>query len=517
MNMTDAVKALDELDRAAQTGKPDAIARAILRNVWPLYDRHYDELVRMVGSLPTETLDRHPVLRGLHPLTPIRACKSPRSMPRMSAPDTRDSDPDQEDLLTMTQMMLLRVFGDESGSVRCAQRLSARLERTRNDARERPEGPLWYYHLQIGSTYLSAGQTAQALYELATARQITVVNQDPQAERVTLGRIAVAHAVRGSLDDAASALALAKARPAPRASEANAVAATEAVATALIAVERMAPDIDDALAALPPYDCFEAMWPFAALARSRGLLAQDRPGEALEATRLTAGTHPVQAGSMACDVLDAAAIEATMNLGDIGRAQRLADAARTPSGVLTRLARARLALHVGDVEAAHRILRSPRETPTSGPAQRIETGLLSVWCEFARTGTLIPPVAGRVHRAGVNADNRRIFATLPRTLIDDVARRLPQDAVCEFARVQHGIRYRRVHRHARLTAGETRVLRALPLHDTTASMAAAFHVSPNTVKTQLKSLYRKLGCSSRDEALQMAAGTHFAVPERMSA
>jgi DNA-binding CsgD family transcriptional regulator len=48
------------------------------------------------------------------------------------------------------------------------------------------------------------------------------------------------------------------------------------------------------------------------------------------------------------------------------------------------------------------------------------------------------------------------------------------------------------------------VLRALPAHETTAAIAVAFHVSPNTIKSQLKSIYRKLGCSSRTDAIKLA-------------
>ncbi|MBP1325896.1 DNA-binding CsgD family transcriptional regulator [Leucobacter exalbidus] len=56
-----------------------------------------------------------------------------------------------------------------------------------------------------------------------------------------------------------------------------------------------------------------------------------------------------------------------------------------------------------------------------------------------------------------------------------------------------------------LTPSELRVLNALPLHATTASIAAAFHVSPNTIKSQLKALYRKLECSSREGAIKTAS------------
>jgi LuxR family maltose regulon positive regulatory protein len=58
-----------------------------------------------------------------------------------------------------------------------------------------------------------------------------------------------------------------------------------------------------------------------------------------------------------------------------------------------------------------------------------------------------------------------------------------------------------------LTPAERRVLELLPTHLTDAQMAEQLFVSRNTVKTHLKSVYRKLEVSSRAEAVQMARDT----------
>ena len=57
---------------------------------------------------------------------------------------------------------------------------------------------------------------------------------------------------------------------------------------------------------------------------------------------------------------------------------------------------------------------------------------------------------------------------------------------------------------AQLTPAELRVLQFLPRHLSFPQIATSTHVSPNTVKTHAASIYRKLGCSSRDEAVQRA-------------
>jgi LuxR family transcriptional regulator, maltose regulon positive regulatory protein len=55
-----------------------------------------------------------------------------------------------------------------------------------------------------------------------------------------------------------------------------------------------------------------------------------------------------------------------------------------------------------------------------------------------------------------------------------------------------------------LTPAELRVLRFLPTHLSFTEIAAQAYVSPNTVKTQAQSVYRKLGVSSRGEAVEKA-------------
>lgn len=50
-----------------------------------------------------------------------------------------------------------------------------------------------------------------------------------------------------------------------------------------------------------------------------------------------------------------------------------------------------------------------------------------------------------------------------------------------------------------LTAREREVARRAALGETTTAIASALHVSPNTVKTQLRSIYRKLGVTTRSE------------------
>jgi LuxR family maltose regulon positive regulatory protein len=55
-----------------------------------------------------------------------------------------------------------------------------------------------------------------------------------------------------------------------------------------------------------------------------------------------------------------------------------------------------------------------------------------------------------------------------------------------------------------LTRAELRTLRYLPTHLSFKQIGDANDLSPNTVKTQARSIYRKLGASSRSEAVEQA-------------
>ena len=64
------------------------------------------------------------------------------------------------------------------------------------------------------------------------------------------------------------------------------------------------------------------------------------------------------------------------------------------------------------------------------------------------------------------------------------------------------IRSRRSPGPSTLTAAELRVLNLLPTYLSFREIGARLFVSPNTVKSQAISIYRKLGVSSRSEAVQ---------------
>ncbi|MEF3402393.1 helix-turn-helix transcriptional regulator [Agromyces sp. CCNWLW203] len=480
------------------------IARVAVANILPLYHEHYEVLASAVDGLPSKVLERFPILRFGHRMTPVLARTTRPFKPLIDPDSARTMSADELDVFTLMQMISFRFSGDVAAALVYARRLEDRILDIRVESRERADGQLWFYHYEIGSTLLASGDSARALLEFGTARQLGKLSNQRHAERLAIGRAALAHALRGSLDEADVALAEVAEQPPPTGSHRTASAMTEGVAAALIAVERMSDDVDQRLAELERYDSVLMTWPFALLARARSLLAAQRPGEALEAIRLANDAHPVQHGSVASDVIASTFIEALCALGDSTAAWDIATSnART--GNMTRFAVIRLALHDSRFDVAANEIRRLAGDRALSPSQRAKATLFWGWLEVAQGADLDQRTAEQIQRLAVTGNIRRLLATMPRQLIEHVRAHLSSTELAEFDSATHDLTTFDLKTRPILTPGELRVLNALPTHPTTAAIASAFHVSPNTIKSQLKALYRKLGCSTRDDAIRVAS------------
>lgn len=508
LNLTDPDRAIQELREATSSGKPEDVARAAMTNIWPLYNAHFDELTASVEALPWLTLKQYPVLRILHRMTPVLARSTAPFKPLVYPADARNMSQDELDILTLVQMVAFRLSGDVAAAMIHARRLQERILNDRSSSHEEIDGPLWFYHQQIGTTLLVAGESGPALLEFATARELGILSRQLDAQRMTLGRAALAHAVRGSFDDAERALEEISLLPAPSAAHRVSTTMTERSACALVAVEKLMPDIDGLLAQLETYDSIEPTWPFALLARSRHLLARHHADEALEGVRLARDAHPDQHGSFASDVISSISVEALWSVGDRSTARRIGESAGR-SGLLTQLAIIRMDLLESRLDDASQGLRVLAGDRSLGPGARAERSLLSAWLEYALTDTVGATTALHVARLASRPGMRRLLSTMPIQLIQHVQQHLPMLDADAFETTVVGLATVHQPRPPALTSSEIRVLNALPHHQTTAEIAAVLFVSPNTIKSQLRSLYRKLDCSTREEAIIAAARFHL--------
>jgi LuxR family maltose regulon positive regulatory protein len=258
-------------------------------------------------------------------------------------------------------------------------------------------------------------------------------------------------------------------------------------------VEQMRTDADEAVR---KFTAANTMMPVALLCQALArILSDDHDGsDALleDAARIAeeVGSHEVQA-----DALCERSLLATAN-GDWSRAEILAAQARDalrPIGMKTLLASAvlaRAAVHRGDLTAARRELVS---------AQRLRP-LLTYAIPHLAVQARIQLI--HVHLAFADIAGAR---TLMRE-IEEILKRRPGlgTLVVEALELRAWLSAERgpaTPGMSSLTTAELRVLPMLATHLSFPEIGAEMFLSPHTVKSQAMSIYRKLGASSRNQAV----------------
>ncbi len=130
---------------------------------------------------------------------------------------------------------------------------------------------------------------------------------------------------------------------------------------------------------------------------------------------------------------------------------------------------------------------------------------------LARLGDLSPRSALRGYVALAQAAVARGDLEDARALATDAAETRRRDSSCTFLNEQLDALERLLDRRERpasaptsISAAELRVLTYLPTHLSVRQIADEVYLSRNTVKTHVVAIYRKLGVSSRAEAVDMA-------------
>jgi LuxR family maltose regulon positive regulatory protein len=265
-------------------------------------------------------------------------------------------------------------------------------------------------------------------------------------------------------------------------------------------VEQMRADADEAVR-----KCAEAgiVAPVATLLRGIArILSGDRDGgDALLEEMLSAGQEIAAPDSLAVSLCERSLV--AMARSQWGQAESFAGQARAVlrlAGIedvyvtpLVCAVQARVALDGGDITAVRRELVS---------AQRLRPLLTYAYPHLAVQARI---ELTRVHLAlGDLAGARTVMRE-----VDDLLRRRPDLGTLvgetEELRTQlSGQRGAKSPGASALTAAELRVVPLLATHLTSAEIAAELFVSVHTVKSQQASLYRKLGTSSRSQAISRA-------------
>jgi LuxR family maltose regulon positive regulatory protein len=195
-------------------------------------------------------------------------------------------------------------------------------------------------------------------------------------------------------------------------------------------------------------------------------------------------------------------------LGDLRSASRLADSLpATPRGLLL----ARIALAAHDHLAAEQHL-DPRFLGNLSTRAVLVRQVLLATAAIERGD---PEAAGMVSAVLRTARHEGFLDTivttapqLTRYLVEHSAHLQPEpflNRIIDAALKARSIQAQAARLATPLTTAELRVLELLPTSSYT-EMAATLFISHNTVKTHLRSIYQKLGVSSRAEAIERAAG-----------
>jgi len=216
--------------------------------------------------------------------------------------------------------------------------------------------------------------------------------------------------------------------------------------------------------------------------------------------------------------LDRSAARLALAAGDLTRARSLIASVDELGAVEAGIARAQLLLIAGRADQAMTELVPLRAATALTPRQEARVGLIHVAALLdsadpgapdaarmiltrigsllASHGMTLPLLAlGREAGRGVVDAGRdagiAFYQELPDRVLAAIDRSFPALAVPQLTRREH------------------EVLEALLVHPGYQQIADALHVSKDTVKTQLRSVYRKLGVSSRDAAIAAAIGLGF--------
>ena len=372
--------------------------------------------------------------------------------------------------------------------------------------------------LRVGRTLILTGRFDEAIHVL---RRVHRMGGDAVLERRAAGDLALAHAVLGSLADAETwefelrRHASGNAAPSwtgdavpDRTGDAvpdwtGGVAG--ALGSALAHLDRL--ELDDALdlaAGLGAPADDEELWGFALyvygqLALTAGAAADGLRYVESHLRRFTGGDG---GDAVAGPLLRAVRADLLLSLGRAEAAEELVGGTAHP---FTAAARARIRVHVGDHAGALRIVEHHHGQTSCTARDSLELSLLGA------AGSLAVGAgdAALAHLERAVAKSRlsglvRPFTTLPRETLERLAALgpalpvRPDEVRTTFPPAAEGPI------DVALTAREDAILRSLATGDTIGVIAATHFVSVNTVKSQLRSLYRKLGVRSRDEAVDLA-------------
>lgn len=506
--------ARSQLQRAVRAREyEDAVAAA--RSGWfTLLSGPAHELAPLLEPVPPPELDRRPLLSALlgHAQVSIPG-RRPHALRRLAQAESAASAPGgplrpfDRALILGAQADIQRRLGRMEGAVGAARAALTALDGST------PAGPVEARALEdvyahLGMSLLSSGATQLA----QTALEEGVLVSELTGRAATpglLAALALLDALDGDLPSARAYAAQAR-ELSPAGPDAELLETVETV----LALESADRTEAARRAALPEPDERRApapQWVAATAARAMMHWLAGYPGKALATLENAAAMHGREGRTIAVRSSFAplrAALQLALGHPDAAVAVLERDATRA---VARQLGHARIELALGRHGAALAQLRaastSPLPTRELAEAAALEAAALLRFSAGPRVDAIVDHLGALLTATGLRLPLRMLpgsdFARVSEALaaagyaeplaLDRLSPLLPEVA------------------EETLTRRETAVLNALLEHPSHAAIAARLNVSVNTVKSQLRSVYRKLGVSTRDEAIAVALDRHLVV------
>ncbi|MFS0866043.1 LuxR C-terminal-related transcriptional regulator [Microbacterium sp. 179-B 1A2 NHS] len=393
-------------------------------------------------------------------------------------------------LLRIVESVARRLMGVGDRGVRAARTATTILDELPPQDLRQLRGLRGDLHVHAGISLLYGGHDAEggAQFEQALATAVR-----PSVELLAIGGLALIQTNYGDLPAAQDWVDRALARPWPDDILNEYQGSLLRIAEGRLAIERG--DATAAAAAVatiwPIIETIEH-WPALGAVRAWADIVAGRPSEGrerLRALRARRGRR-IGANTRIGRALDATESTLALAAGDLVSARRLV--ARPSDSPDVVLAAARVAIFDRREERALKLLHG---LDAQGPRQRTESAVLEAIL-LQRLGR-DADARSAAQRAGVLA--RTYGLRTPLMILPPEERGLFLGEVDDVpAAIEIGAE------PPHLTVRERVVLRELVDTASVEDIASRLHVSANTVKTQRRSLYRKLSASSREEAVAAA-------------
>ncbi|WP_223692701.1 helix-turn-helix transcriptional regulator [Leifsonia poae] len=501
---------------AVQAADYGTLSRVVRDGWFPLLRSHGDLLRRQLDSIPPSALRMYPLLTMMLgicyngvPHRRVKALRHFATAVRAARSGRREVDAVDRALILVSESAAYRLVGRPAMGVGAARAALAALDALAEEDR-RAVDQLPRVYAQAGISLYYGGRTDEALDAFAVGLAESPEGA-PSSGFANLSMSAGIHALDGRLDRANEYLGLARADVWSDEQRSMYPGTFYRVAEAVVALERIDPPGARAQLDAMVHDRRTIEhWVAIGTTEANIELFGGRPGDGLsglDALAALRGAEGRSAAARAALAPTRALLQLAMGNLDAATAILRRDA---PAGPRRQVGLARVALTLGRNGEALRELRSiagvRQDARSHAEALTVEAAALLRFSRSTRAEAVIDQLAGALRHSG----QRAALALVPPPDLDGLVSALAERGHAELTA---GIPLRSVipgyDPQVLLSEREVAVLALLMETGSASRIADELTVSVNTVKTQLRSIYRKLGVSSRDGAIAVALDQHL--------